>query len=107
IDPGGRRDISQLLVRLAQRGKTILVSSHILSEVEQLTDSILMIARGRVIASGTIVEIRNLLEDQPYTVRLVARPQRRLAALLIELPEVESVDIRADALTVRTRQPQQ
>lgn len=107
IDPGGRRDISQLLVRLAQRGKTILVSSHILSEVEQLTDSILMIARGRVIASGTIAEIRNLLEDQPYTVRLVARPQRRLAALLIELPEVESVDIRADALTVRTRQPQQ
>ena len=107
IDPGGRRDISQLLVRLAQRGKTVLVSSHILSEVEQLTDAILMIARGRVIASGTIAEIRNLLEDQPYTVQVVARPQRRLASLLIELPEVESVDVRADSLTVRTRQPQQ
>lgn len=107
IDPGGRRDISALLVRLAERGKTILVSSHILSEVEQLTDALLMIARGRIIASGTIGEVRNLLEDQPFTVQIVAAPPRRLAALLVELPDVESVELRAEVLTIRTRNPQQ
>jgi ABC-2 type transport system ATP-binding protein len=105
IDPGGRRDISQLLTQLAERGKTILVSSHILGEVEQLTDAIIMIARGRIVASGTLSEIRNLLEDQPFVVRIVARPPRRLAALLVETPAVESVELRSDALTVRTRQP--
>jgi ABC-2 type transport system ATP-binding protein len=64
-----------------------------------------MIARGRIVASGTLSEIRNLLEDQPFVVRIVARPPRRLAALLVETPAVESVELRSDALTVRTRQP--
>src|SRR5690606_706929 len=82
IDPGGRRDFSTLLVRLAEQGKTILVSSHILAAVEQLTGAILMIARGRIIASGTISEVRNLLEDQPFAVQIIASPVRRLAALL-------------------------
>jgi len=105
IDPGGRRDISELLEGLAEQGKTILVSSHLLSEVEHLTDSILMIARGRIVATGSIGEIRGLIQDQPYQIEIVAEPARRLAALLVEVPEVESVAIRADALSVRTRQP--
>jgi ABC-2 type transport system ATP-binding protein len=105
IDPGGRRDISRLLIELAEHGKTILVSSHILIEVEQLTESILMIARGRIVASGTLSEIRNLLDEQPFMVQIVAEPARRLAALLVESPEVESVEMRGEALTVRTRQP--
>jgi ABC-2 type transport system ATP-binding protein len=108
IDPGGRRDLSRLLVRQAQEGRTVLVSSHILSEVEQLTDSIIMIARGRIIASGTIAEIRRLLENQPYTVQLVTRGSTRLlASRLVEIPEVESVEVRHETLTVRTRHPQQ
>lgn len=105
IDPGGRRDLTRLLIDLADRGKTILVSSHILIEVEQLTESIIMIARGRIVASGTLSEIRNLLEDQPFMVQIVAEPARRLAALLVETPEVESVEMHGDALTIRTRQP--
>jgi len=108
IDPGGRRDLSELLVRQAEGGRTVLVSSHILSEVEQLTDSIIMIARGRIIASGTIAEIRRLLENQPYTVQLVTRGNSRaLASKLVEMPEVESVEVRFETLTVRTRHPQQ
>ncbi len=105
IDPGGRRDFTRLLIELAERGKTILVSSHILIEVEQLTESVIMIARGRIVASGTLSEIRNLLDDQPFTVQIVAEPSRALAALLIETPEVESVEMRGDTLTIRTRQP--
>jgi ABC-2 type transport system ATP-binding protein len=105
IDPGGRRDIGRLLIRMAERGKTILVSSHILNEVESLTDSILMIAAGRIVASGTLSEVRNLLDDQPFTVEITADRPREFAARLIGLTEVLSVDLRDDTLTVRTLSP--
>ena len=107
VDPGGRRDINELLSRLAERGKTILVSSHILVEVEHLADEVLVIARGRIVASGTLAEIRALLNDQPFTVQLTARPSRQLAALLVRLPEVTSVDVQDDTLVVKTRNPAQ
>lgn len=113
IDPGGRRDINDLLMRLAEKGKTVLVSSHILDEIDQLADVIVVIARGRLIASGSLGEIRTLLDDCPLVVEIRSRQARRLAALLVELPEVFSVEIEprevsmddSDALQVRTHQP--
>ncbi|MGE3405866.1 MAG: ABC transporter ATP-binding protein [Pirellulales bacterium] len=107
IDPGGRREINALLRRLADRGKTVLVSSHILVEVEHLVDSILVIASGRVLASGTLAEIRGLLEDQPFSVEIIADRARDLAALLVQSAEVRSIDLRDDALVIRTRNPAQ
>jgi len=107
IDPGGRRDIGELLIAQASKGKTILVSSHILVEVEHLADSILMIARGRIVASGTLSDVRNLIDDQPFTVQLVVEPSRRMASLLLAFDEVNSVEVRGDTLTVRTRKPAQ
>ncbi len=103
IDPGGRREISQLLVRLAERGKTVLVSSHILVEVEHLADSMLMIARGRIIASGSIREVRELISEQPFLVEIAADRQRELAAWLVGLPLVDAVEMREHSLTVQTR----
>jgi ABC-2 type transport system ATP-binding protein len=105
IDPGGRREIHELLARQAEQGKTILVSSHILNEVEQLTDSILMIGRGRIVASGTLQEIRMLLDDQPFTVQIVAAEARRLAGMLLERADIRSVEVRDETLVVRTRNP--
>jgi ABC-2 type transport system ATP-binding protein len=107
IDPGGRREINELLTRQAEQGKTILVSSHILNEVEQLTDSILMIGGGRIVAAGTLQEIRMLLDDQPFTVQIVAGDARRLAGLLLAQAEVRSVEVRDETLLVRTRNPAQ
>lgn len=105
IDPQGRRDISQLLQQLAQRGKTILLSSHLLAELEQLADSILVIARGRIVASGALAEIRGLLDDQPYLIEIVSPQSRQLAARLIQWSEVLSVELDDGALRVRTRNP--
>lgn len=107
IDPGGRREVGELLMTQAEQGKTILVSSHILVEVESLADSILMIARGRIVASGTLTDVRNLIDDQPFTVQIVAEPPRRMAALLLGFDEVHSVEVRGDTLTVRTQNPPQ
>jgi ABC-type multidrug transport system ATPase subunit len=107
IDPGGRREIHELLVELAGAGKTILVSSHILHEVEELAQTILVVARGRLIAAGTIREIRLQIEDQPLTLQIGANPLRRAASLLVGMPEVHSVEIARDMLKVRTRNPSQ
>ncbi len=105
IDPGGRREINELLFRLADQGKTILVSSHILVEIEQLARSILMIARGRIIASGTLAEVRGLMKYRPLVVEIVADPVRKLAALVAEYPDVQGVEVRESSLIVRTRNP--
>ena len=107
IDPGGRREINELLERLAGQGKTILVSSHILVEIEQLCSSILMMSRGRIVASGTLAEVRDLMRYRPLVVEIVADPARRLAALLAENPDVQGVEVREHAVTVRTRNPEQ
>lgn len=106
IDPGGRREFGELLGRLAERGKTILVSSHLLAEVEQLTDSILVISRGRILAWGTLAEIRAMLDDQPFLVEIGSPAPRRWAERLMASEEVEAVELRGDRLTVRTREPQ-
>jgi len=93
IDPGGRREIHRLLEQLAARGKTVLVSSHILSEVEHLAERMVMVARGRLVASGSVAEVRSLIDDQPFTVEIAARPLREIAAQLVKLPEVHSVEL--------------
>lgn len=105
IDPGGRREINELLFRLAAQGKTILVSSHILVEIEQLASSIVMMSRGRIVASGTLADVRNLMQFRPLVVEIVAEPARRLAALLAEYPDVQGIELRDNSLIVRTRNP--
>lgn len=106
IDPGGRRELNELFGRLAARGKTILVSSHILVEIEQLADAILMIARGRIVASGTLSQIRGLLDDRPLTVEIATADPRRLAAALVLAPEVRAVELSEQGVVARTRHPQ-
>jgi len=106
IDPGGRREISNLLLEQGEKGKTILVSSHILVETESLADSVLIIARGRIVASGTLREIRAMLEDRPLTVEIVSEDARRLASLLVNEPDVRGIELRSDSLVVKTRNPQ-
>jgi ABC-2 type transport system ATP-binding protein len=103
IDPAGRRELGQLFVGLAQAGKTVLLSTHILHEVERLAGQVLVIARGRVVAQGTLAEIRQLLDQRATLVEIDALPVRSLAARLAERPEVESLAIRKETLRVATR----
>lgn len=102
IDPGGRRSVNELLFQLAERGKAILISSHILVEIEHLADRVLMIARGRLIASGTLADVRSQMEDHPLLVEIVCEQPRRLAALLIESETVLSAELLAGRVQVRT-----
>lgn len=98
IDPIGRQEMLDLFLRLAGQGKCLLVSSHELEALEKLTERVAIMARGRIAAEGTLTEIRDLLDDQPLSVRIDTPDPRRLAAELLDLPEVVGVDLEPKTL---------
>lgn len=93
IDPVGRREWHDLFQKLADQGKSILLSSHQLEELEKITDRIIVMARGLLVAQGTVAEIRDLLENQPMAVRIDCDQPRRLAAALLQMPSVLGVEL--------------
>lgn len=93
VDPVGRMELYALFHQLAQSGKALLISSHQLEELEKLTNKLLIIARGMLIASGTLSEIRDTLADIPLSVRLDCDQPRKLAADLLNLPDVLGVEL--------------
>ncbi|MBS1724607.1 MAG: ABC transporter ATP-binding protein [Armatimonadetes bacterium] len=107
LDPMGRRQFMDVLDHLAEAGKSIIVSSHVLFEVEQMTRSIILLHHGRLLASGDLSTIRDLIDQHPHRIRLRTPDPRLLAAFLVSLPFVLSVQIDPDerGLEVQTREP--
>jgi len=115
IDPIGRQELLDLFRALEQQGKCLLISSHELEELEKLTEHVAIMARGRIAAVGSLMQIRDLLDDQPLTIRIDTAEPRRLAGLLVrsadvvgvELePRVLQMDQRAGSLIVKAKHPQ-
>ena len=96
-DPRQRLEFHDLMRQLAAEGRTILISSHILEEVETLSDRILLMVSGKLAASGDYRAIRAKLDEQPYSVRIVSSDPRRLAAALVALESIESVTLGAES----------
>jgi ABC-2 type transport system ATP-binding protein len=108
LDPIGRREYIDLLHGLASEGKTVMVSSHILYEVEAMTSSILLLHRGRLLAEGDLRVIRSLIDRHPHRVRLETPHPRQLAAALAALPNVVSLTVqeRDEAIDAEIREPE-
>jgi len=95
-DPGHRVEFQELLQRLAAAGRTILVSSHILEEVETLASRVVLVVDGKVAAEGDHHAIRAALDQRPYHVQVVCDGPRELAAALVRLSTVDSVQVGAE-----------
>ena len=95
-DPRQRIEFQELMHREGQQGRTILISSHILEEVETLADSILLIVSGKLAAAGDFRAIREKLEERPFQVRVLTGDPRAVAAALMATPAVDSVSVEAD-----------
>jgi len=93
LDPVGRAEMQELFVELGKNGVDLLVSSHVLHEVELMTPNIVLFHRGRLLAQGTVTEVRKLLSRHPRRVEIRAREPRRLAQALLGLGDVSSVKI--------------
>ncbi|MCY2961889.1 MAG: ABC transporter ATP-binding protein [Planctomycetota bacterium] len=98
LDPLARRDTLDLFRDLAEGGTHVLVSSHVLHEVEELTRTIVLLHRGRVLALGSSPEIRALLDRRPRRVAIRARDPRRLARALLDVDGVTAVRLGDDGL---------
>lgn len=100
LDPITRREVIDLLHDLAQKGKTIVVSSHILYEVESMTRSIVLLHRGRLLAEGDLRVIRSLIDKYPHRVRIQTGQARQLAAKLTTLANIVSIQFDKQLRTV-------
>ena len=107
MDPIGRHAVVQRIKRYGEEGKTVIVSSHILHEVEEMTNRILLLNNGMLLAEGVVQEIRELIEEQPRQVQIISPEMRRLSNKLIEFEEVKTIRFGEDPneLIVQTHSP--
>jgi ABC-2 type transport system ATP-binding protein len=106
-DPVGRHAMIEVIRGLGATGRSVLVSSHVLHEVQSLTPNIVLLHRGRLVAEGHVRQIRDLIDAHPHRIVLVSDDYRALAAQVVGWDDVEGVQIlvRQSAVLVETRQP--
>ena len=105
-DPMGRKTLAELIKKMAAEGTHIIVSSHVLYEIEGLTDQVVLIDDGRALATGHIHEIRGLIDQHPHTVNIATNDARRLGKTLMEEEIVLSVTLMDEShVAVKTHQP--
>jgi ABC-2 type transport system ATP-binding protein len=92
-DPIARRDLMDIIQRLGGQGKSVLVSSHVLHEVQSLTPKIVLLNRGRLVAEGHVRDIRDLIDKHPHHIVLICESYRKLAGRLLEWDDVEGVRV--------------
>jgi ABC-2 type transport system ATP-binding protein len=102
LDPIARHTMTTLLQQWIAEGRSLLIASHVLHEIESLTRSFLLISGGRLLASGSTEEISRLLTSVPATVELTLNEPRKLAAQLVASGLIDSVRVEADRLHATT-----
>ena len=105
MDPIARRRTIRLVKDWARAGKSILVSSHILYEIEAMTSNILLINNGRILAEGDVHSIRDLIDEHPHTVHVRADRPRDLAREFLTRDDVLSLRLEQEAIIIETSKP--
>ncbi len=107
LDPKGRIEMTEFLKDWVRRGKSLILASHILHEVEALKPSLLLISGGRLLASGSPEQVRSILADCPNSIRMRCNAPGRLAALVTSHLDVDTIRINAaeQELEVETKHP--
>jgi ABC-2 type transport system ATP-binding protein len=101
MDPRQRLHMMDLLHRMGDSGRTVLFSSHILEEVEQVSGTVQVMVAGRLAASGDYRMIRRLMTHRPHVFAVQSNDDRRLAVALMGQASVTGVEIDPAGLTVR------
>ncbi len=109
MDPVGRSDTIKLVRSLGESGHCVLVSSHILQEAESLTDNILLMQHGKLVAKGKISEIRDQMDGHSHKICVICRELRKLAEVCVSFEDVFAVRLEENAnrLIVETHSPNQ
>ena len=105
MDPLVRRRTIRLIKDWGRSGKSVLVSSHILHEIESMTSNILLINQGRILAEGNVHQIRDLIDEHPHTVFVRAENTRQLAREFLTDDQVLSLRFEDGGVVVQTGRP--
>jgi ABC-2 type transport system ATP-binding protein len=105
MDPIARRKAIRMIKDWGRAGKSVIVSSHILHEIESMTANILLINQGRILAEGNVHQIRDLIDEHPHTVYIKADQTRALAREFLTQDDVLSLKFEDDAVVVQTARP--
>ena len=105
MDPLMRRKTIRLIRDWARAGKSVVVSSHILHEIESMTSNILLINNGRILAEGNVHQIRDLIDHHPHSVFIRAEHPRALAQRLLAADDVISVRFDDRGVVIETAKP--
>jgi len=109
MDPVARRETIRLVREWGREGKCVIVSSHILYEIEAMTHDILLLHHGQVLAEGDILQIRALIDEHPHNIHIGCSDPRRLAELLSGFLDVLSIRFASaeNALTIESSKPEE
>jgi ABC-2 type transport system ATP-binding protein len=105
MDPIMRRRTIRQIKEWGRSGKSVLVSSHILHEVESMTSNILLINNGRIVAEGNVHQIRELIDEHPHTVYVRCEDPKRLARDVLVEDGVISLRFEQNAVIFETARP--
>ena len=105
MDPIARRKAIRMIKEWGRAGKSVIVSSHILHEIESMTANILLINQGRILAEGNVHQIRDLIDEHPHTVHIKADETRALAREFLGHDDVLSLKFEEGAVVVQTGRP--
>jgi ABC-2 type transport system ATP-binding protein len=105
MDPLARRKTIRLIREWGRAGRSVIVSSHILHEIEAMTSNILLINQGRILAEGDVHQIRDLIDEHPHTVHIKAEQPRALAREFLGSDHVLSLRFEDTAVIVQTGRP--
>jgi ABC-2 type transport system ATP-binding protein len=100
LDPLSKRKVIRLIKEYRTEGRTVLVSSHVLPEIEALTKSIVLVHQGKILAQGDIHYIRDLIDTHPHVVAVQTDDLRALAAKFVGQADVQSIRFDETAGTV-------
>jgi ABC-2 type transport system ATP-binding protein len=107
LDPVARHDVMQRLREWLERGRNLILASHVLHEVETVTPQFVLICGGRLLASGSSHEVHQLLTGLPISIQVRCRHREKLASLLVqeELVETLRFEVGGEILHAETRVP--
>jgi len=105
MDPIARRKTIRMIKEWGRAGRSVIVSSHILHEIESMTPNILLINQGRIVAEGNVHQIRDMIDEHPHTVYVKADQTRALAREFLAQDDVLSLRFEDDAVVVQTAKP--
>ncbi len=105
LDPLGKRKLIRLVKEYRSQGRTVLVSSHVLPEIEALTNRIILIHQGKILARGDISDIRALIESHPHMVSVKSSDPRALASLFVREVAISKMSFGPDGRTLIVETP--